>query len=54
MDVLGNIVLNPIANQVLTQGQQQVVINRNGLTAGIYFIRTKINDRVYTQKLIFN
>ncbi len=54
MDVLGNVVLSPISNQVIAQGQQQVIINRNGLAAGIYFIRTKINDRVYTQKLIFN
>ena len=54
LDLLGNVVMTPLPLMTMNQGQQQVSIDRNGLAAGIYFIRTIINDRIYTQKLIFN
>jgi hypothetical protein len=52
LDMLGREVAN-IANGNLPAGEQQFIVNRNGLARGIYMIRVQAEGEQSVQRIVF-
>lgn len=50
-NLLGETV-SAINDQTLSEGQQTLVINSNGLADGVYVVNIKINDRLITKRIV--
>ncbi|MFN3917236.1 MAG: M43 family zinc metalloprotease [Flavobacteriales bacterium] len=52
LDMLGREVIN-ITNGNLSAGEQQFIVNRNGLTRGVYMIRVQAEGEQSVQRIVF-
>jgi hypothetical protein len=50
-DVLGRAV-RTVADEVMAAGERRMVVNGEGLSSGIYFVRVKVGERRAIQKIM--